>query len=136
VTALFEGEEETGSPSLPAFLSENAKELKADVALVCDTGMWDRSTPAITMSLRGIVGEEVVLTGANRDLHSGVYGGMAVNPIHVLSKILGALHDDSGAVALPGSTVAPATPMRPARDSPQKTPAGTSIRRISLLMQP
>src|SRR5271167_1635531 len=102
ITVLFEGEEETGSPSLPAFLSENAKELKADVALVCDTGMWDRSTPAITMSLRGIVGEELVLTGANRDLHSGIYGGLAVNPIHVLSRILGALHDDSGAVALPG----------------------------------
>ena len=102
VTALFEGEEETGSPSLAAFLAENAKELTADIALVCDTGMWDRSTPAITISLRGIVGEEVVLTGANRDLHSGIYGGMAVNPIHVLSRILGALHDDSGAVALPG----------------------------------
>jgi acetylornithine deacetylase/succinyl-diaminopimelate desuccinylase-like protein len=102
VTALFEGEEETGSPSLPAFLAENAKELKADIALVCDTGMWDRSTPAITVSLRGIVGEEVVLTGANRDLHSGIYGGLAVNPIHVLSSILGALHDETGAVALPG----------------------------------
>jgi acetylornithine deacetylase/succinyl-diaminopimelate desuccinylase-like protein len=102
ITALFEGEEETGSPSLPAFLAENAKELKADVALVCDTGMWDRATPAITVALRGIVGEEVILTGANRDLHSGLYGGLAVNPIHVLSKILGELHDDTGAVAIPG----------------------------------
>ena len=101
VTALFEGEEETGSPSLPAFLAENAKELKADIALVCDTGMWDRSTPAITIALRGIGSEEVVLTGANRDLHSGLYGGLAVNPIHVLSRILGELHDDTGAVALP-----------------------------------
>jgi acetylornithine deacetylase/succinyl-diaminopimelate desuccinylase-like protein len=102
VTALFEGEEETGSPSLPAFLTKNAKMLKADVALVCDTEMWDRSTPAITVSLRGIVAAEVLLTGANRDLHSGLYGGMAVNPIHALSRILGALHDESGAVALPG----------------------------------
>jgi acetylornithine deacetylase/succinyl-diaminopimelate desuccinylase-like protein len=102
ITALFEGEEETGSPSLPAFLAENAKELKADVALVCDTGMWDRATPAITVALRGIVGEEVILTGANRDLHSGLYGGLAVNPIHVLSKILGELHDDTGTVAIPG----------------------------------
>ena len=102
ITVLFEGEEETGSPSLPAFLAENAKELKADVALVCDTGMWDRSTPAITIALRGIAAEEVILTGANRDLHSGLYGGLAVNPIHVLSKILSELHDDAGAVAIPG----------------------------------
>ena len=102
VTALFEGEEETGSPSLPPFPRENAKELKADVALVCDTGMWNASTPAITTALRGIVADEVILTGANRDLHSGVYGGAAVNPIHALARILGALHDDNGAVALPG----------------------------------
>ena len=102
ITALFEGEEETGSPSLPAFLADNSKELRADIALICDTGMWDRSTPAITIALRGIVGLEVILTGANRDLHSGLYGGLAVNPIHVLSKILGELHDDNGAVAIPG----------------------------------
>ena len=76
--------------------------LKADLALVCDTGMWNASTPAITTALRGIVADEVILTGANRDLHSGVYGGAAVNPIHALSRILGALHDDNGAVALPG----------------------------------
>jgi acetylornithine deacetylase/succinyl-diaminopimelate desuccinylase-like protein len=102
ITVLFEGEEETGSPSLPAFLAKNAKTLKADIALVCDTGMWDPTTPAITTALRGLVGEEVILTGANRDLHSGIYGGAAVNPIHVLSSILAALHDSNGAVALPG----------------------------------
>jgi acetylornithine deacetylase/succinyl-diaminopimelate desuccinylase-like protein len=102
ITVLFEGEEETGSPSLPAFLAENAKLLKADVALVCDTGMWSPDTPAITTSLRGIVNEEVILHGANRDLHSGVYGGAAVNPIHVLSRILGDLHDANGSIALPG----------------------------------
>ena len=99
---LIEGEEETGSPSLPAFLAKHAETLKAEVALVCDTGMWGPSTPAITTALRGITIDEVILRGANRDLHSGIYGGAAVNPIHVLCRILGDLHDAKGAVALPG----------------------------------
>jgi len=102
ITVLLEGEEETGSQSLEPFLAKNAAMLKADVALVCDTGMWGRDTPAITTALRGLVGEEVILRGANRDLHSGIYGGAAVNPIHVLSRILGSLHDENGAIALPG----------------------------------
>ena len=102
ITVLLEGEEETGSESLEPFLAKNAAMLKADVALVCDTGMWGRDTPAITTALRGLVGEEVILRGANRDLHSGIYGGAAVNPIHVLSRILGSLHDENGAIALPG----------------------------------
>ena len=102
VTILFEGEEETGSPSLPAFLAENKAELKADLALVCDTGMWDRETPSITTMLRGLVLEEVVITAANRDLHSGMYGGAATNPINLLCRIVGDLHGADGAVALDG----------------------------------
>ncbi len=102
ITFFLEGEEETGSPSLPAFLSANAAELKADMALVCDTGMWDQQTPAITIMLRGLVLEEVVIHAASRDLHSGIFGGAAVNPIHVLARIVADLHDDKGRVALPG----------------------------------
>ena len=102
ITLLFEGEEESGSPSLKPFLEANAEELKADVALVCDTDMWDPETPSICTSLRGLVGEEVVVKAANRDLHSGMYGGPAANPIRILAKILADIHDDTGRVTIPG----------------------------------
>ena len=102
VTVLFEGEEETGSPSLPAFLDANKAELKADLALVCDTGMWDEGTPAVTTMLRGLVLEEVIVKAASRDLHSGMYGGAATNPIHVLARIIAGLHDADGKITVSG----------------------------------
>ena len=102
ITVLIEGEEESGSPSLPGFLAKSAEEIRADAAFVCDTGMWDRDTPAIALSLRGLVGEEITVRCANRDLHSGQFGGPARNPNHVLSKILSELHDETGRVTVPG----------------------------------
>ena len=102
VSILFEGEEESGSPSLKPFLQANRDELKADFALVCDTGMWNAETPAISVGLRGLVGEEIVVKAADRDLHSGHFGGAAANPIRILAKVLADLHDENGAVTIPG----------------------------------
>jgi len=102
ITFLFEGEEESGSPSLVPFLKENADELKADIALICDTGLFESAVPAITTMLRGLLGEDFTITGPSRDLHSGMYGGLAMNPIRVLAGIIAGLHDDQGRITLPG----------------------------------
>jgi acetylornithine deacetylase/succinyl-diaminopimelate desuccinylase-like protein len=102
VTILLEGEEESGGVNLPPFVEANLEELRADVALICDTSMWDRRTPAITTSLRGLVGEEIVIRAADRDLHSGFYGSAAANPNHVLARILADLRDADGRVTIPG----------------------------------
>src|SRR3982075_2527489 len=102
VTIVIEGEEEIGSKNFVPFLEANKNDLKADFALVCDTGMWDQNTPAITTSLRGLVYEEVRIKAANRDLHSGIFGGGAQNPIRVLTRILGGLHDENGHITIPG----------------------------------
>ena len=99
---LFEGEEESGSPSLQPFLREHADDLRASLAMICDTSMYSDGRPAITTQLRGLVGQEVVIRGADRDLHSGSFGGLAANPIMILAQALATLKDDQGRVTLPG----------------------------------
>lgn len=102
VTILLEGEEESGSPSLEPFLRANRDELDADFALICDTSMWDGDTPGITLGLRGSAMGEVRIKAASRDLHSGIYGGPARNPIQVLTDILSSLKNSEGQVMLKG----------------------------------
>jgi acetylornithine deacetylase/succinyl-diaminopimelate desuccinylase-like protein len=102
ITMLIEGEEEVGSPSLEPFLIANKDELAADLALISDTGMWDVNTPAISTMLRGMTYAQLTLKAANRDLHSGLYGGSALNPINALTRILGELQDADGRIQLPG----------------------------------
>ena len=102
LTIVIEGEEEVGSKNFVPFLEKNKDDLKADYALVCDTGMWDPNTPAITTSLRGLVYDEVKIKAANRELHSGIFGGGAQNPIRVLTRILGGIFDDDGRITIPG----------------------------------
>ncbi len=102
LTVLIEGDEEGDTSHLDRFVAANRKMLAADVVFVCDTSMWDDRTPAIKTLLRGCIGDEVTITGPRIDLHSGYYGGPAVNPIKVLSRILAELHDRNGKVAIPG----------------------------------
>ncbi|MCP5072352.1 MAG: M20/M25/M40 family metallo-hydrolase [Rhodobacteraceae bacterium] len=102
VSLFLEGEEESGSPSLVPFMKENVQELKSDVAFICDTGMVEPDTPSIVTMLRGLLGEEITITGPSKDLHSGMFGGPAMNPIRVMNRALAELHDDQGRVTLDG----------------------------------
>ncbi|MFK4812154.1 M20/M25/M40 family metallo-hydrolase [Devosia sp. ZW T5_3] len=103
VSLMLEGEEESGGKNLPPFMEANKAELAAaDIALVCDTDMWDRQTPSITTMLRGLVADEVEITCANKDLHSGMFGNAARNPNQVLAEIIASLRAPDGSATLPG----------------------------------
>ncbi len=99
---MIEGEEEVGSDNLGAFVKENKSKLKADVILISDTSLISLDTPSITVGLRGLSYLEVEVTGPNRDLHSGVYGGAVANPINILSKMITSLQDEDGRITIPG----------------------------------
>jgi acetylornithine deacetylase/succinyl-diaminopimelate desuccinylase-like protein len=102
VRFLIEGEEEIGSPSLARFLDEHRDELEADLVVSADGAMWRPSEPSIPIAAKGLLALDVVVTGPAADLHSGRHGGAVQNPIHALARILAGLHDDDGAVAVPG----------------------------------
>ena len=102
VKFLFEGEEEIGSPHLPAFLREHAGELAADLVISADGAMWRPSEPSLALASKGLVSMDIIAEGARTDLHSGRYGGTVANPLHALSDILASLHRPDGTVAVPG----------------------------------
>jgi acetylornithine deacetylase/succinyl-diaminopimelate desuccinylase-like protein len=102
VKFMVEGEEEVGSDNLGTFVKENKAKLKADIILISDTALISLEHPSITTGLRGLSYMEVEVTGPNRDLHSGVYGGAVANPINILCSMIDSLHDENGKVAIPG----------------------------------
>jgi acetylornithine deacetylase/succinyl-diaminopimelate desuccinylase-like protein len=102
IKLLIEGEEESGGAGIEAYVRDHADRLRADACLVLDSGMFAPGIPAITLGLRGIVGAEVEVTGASRDLHSGIYGGAAPNPFQALAEIIMGLKDKNGRILIPG----------------------------------
>ncbi len=102
VKFMIEGEEEIGSPSLSWFVERNQDKLANDVILISDTGMISNTQPSITTGLRGLSYVEVEVTGPNRDLHSGLYGGAVANPINILNKMIASLHDENNHITIPG----------------------------------
>lgn len=102
VKFMIEGEEEVGSVNLSKFVKSNQEKLKNDIILISDTGMIANDVPSITTGLRGLSYVEVEVTGPNRDLHSGLYGGAVANPINVLTKMIASLHDENNHISIPG----------------------------------
>jgi len=102
VKFMIEGEEEVGSSNLAVFVKNNQEKLQNDVILISDTGMIAKDVPSITTGLRGLSYVEVEVTGPNRDLHSGLYGGAVANPINILTKMIASLHDENNHITIPG----------------------------------
>ena len=102
VKFMIEGEEEVGSVNLSTYVAENKEKLKNDIILISDTGMISKDTPSICTGLRGLSYVEVEVTGPNRDLHSGLYGGAVANPINILTKMIASLHDENNHITIPG----------------------------------
>ena len=102
VKFMIEGEEEVGSDNLELFIQEHKEKLANDVILISDTGMISNTQPSITTGLRGLSYMEVVITGPNRDLHSGLYGGAVANPINILTQLIAQLHDENNRITIPG----------------------------------
>ncbi len=102
VKFMIEGEEEVGSVNLATFVKENKERLKADIIVISDTGMLANDVPSVTTGLRGLSYHEVEVTGPNRDLHSGLYGGAVANPINILCKMIASLHDENNHITIPG----------------------------------
>ena len=102
VKFMIEGEEEVGSVSLGDFVRENREKLANDIILISDTGLIEKDVPSVTTGLRGLSYVEVTVTGPNRDLHSGLYGGAVANPINVLAKMIASLHDENNHITIPG----------------------------------
>src|SRR5690606_8610617 len=99
---MIEGEEEVGSEHLASFVKANKERLKADVVLISDTALISLETPSLETGLRGLSYLEVEVTGPNRDLHSGVYGGAVANPATILARMIASLHDDRSRITIPG----------------------------------
>ena len=102
VKFLFEGEEEIGSPHLPAFVREHAADLAADLVISADGAMWRPTEPSVSVASKGLVSMDIVVDGADTDLHSGRYGGTVANPLHELSRIVASLHRPDGTIAVDG----------------------------------
>ncbi|MEM1422697.1 MAG: M20/M25/M40 family metallo-hydrolase [Planctomycetota bacterium] len=118
LTVLIEGEEESGSVNLERFVEQEKAHLSTcDVCVISDTGMLGRGQPAITTGVRGLAYTEIVLTGPDQDLHSGMWGGRVANPINVLTRLLAQLHDDDGRVTIPGFYDSVVEPPRAERDA-------------------